>query len=220
MGLSYDTIFVLVVIIIVVIVILSLLLFKTINNSTNTNVSDEQSTSNVSLDEKIKPYFPLSHDANSLVLSCMDFRFINQTVEYLYGRNETEDFDYFVLAGASLGYNESNTYNDSGCIHHNKLHIDPAWKRAYEDHIRLAIDLHDIKEIIVIDHMDCGMYRAVYGDICSKAEQKLHIENIHKFIDSLKSTDEFGWMKYEGILIQVVDEGDLKFKVVYEEEVN
>jgi len=48
----------------------------------------------------------------------------------------------------------------------------------------LAEKLHDIKEIIVIDHDKCGAYKFFYGpDITPEKERELHQENIQKFIE-------------------------------------
>lgn len=121
-----------------------------------------------------------THKANSLVLSCIDYRFISETIQHLYGINEANDFDYFVLAGASLGYNESvNHVEGTG-----------PWAATYEEHIGLAIQLHNITEIIVIDHMDCGYYKAIYNNssnfTSNKEERALHAFNINKFIEHLK----------------------------------
>lgn len=148
------------------------------------------------------------HKANALVLSCMDYRYISETVDYLYGRNNENDFDYFVLAGASLGYNQSK----NGC--------DASWSKSYEEHIRLALKLHHIEEIIVVDHMDCGYYKAVYGDMVDtpQKEQDKHKMNIHNFIATLKASTEFGALRYTGLLI-TPNLGGVTFKVVYEEDV-
>lgn len=68
---------------------------------------------------------------------------------------------FFILAGASLGYNQ-NVYS--------------AWTKTLDNHIELAKKLHDIKEIIVIDHMSCGAYKIFYNkkSITETEEIELH----------------------------------------------
>ena len=80
-----------------------------------------------------------------------------------------------ILAGASLGYNQ--TKFDS-------------WRKTVDDHIGLAKKLHNIKEIIVIDHMDCGAYRLLYEkpQISKNEEISLHKENFDKFRELIKNT--------------------------------
>ena len=105
--------------------------------------------------------------AKSLVLTCMDFRFVNDTVQFL-NKEYKDDYNKFSLAGASLGYNQ-NTF--------------PEWSITFDKHIELAKDLHDIDEIIVVDHMDCGAYRILYDNpsMSKEEEYDLHRKNLDKF---------------------------------------
>lgn len=161
------------------------------------------------------PHGEKKHQATSLVLSCLDYRFIGPTIEHLYQRSKAFDFDYFVLAGASLGYNESIQPEPTVEI---PEVTSRSWHDAFEDHIRLARTLHNIRQIIVIDHQECGYYHAVYGAevATSKQEAHKHEYNIHKFIQTMKSNPEFSDLKYTGLLIEV--EEPLRFRVIYEEE--
>lgn len=103
----------------------------------------------------------------ALVLSCMDFRFVNDTV-YFLNKEYKDEYNKFSLAGASLGYNQ-NTF--------------PEWGVTFDKHIDLSKDLHDIDEIIVIDHMDCGAYRILYENpnMSKEEEYQLHHKNLTKF---------------------------------------
>lgn len=136
-----------------------------------------------------------------LVLSCMDYRYITPTVQHLQ-ETRGHTFDYFVLAGASLGYNEGQ--KDPGL----------AWDKTFEAHIDLAIKLHGITEIVVIDHSDCGMYKATYGEIYDTEWRALHIENISLFIESLRQ--KYPALKFKGILI-LETASSPSFEVIYEE---
>src|SRR5437879_12599909 len=78
----------------------------------------------------------------ALLLTCMDHRLIDDVADYMQSptkRNMKEDYDYVVLAGASLGVNNT-TY--------------PAWGSTFWDHLATAIKLHQIKKVIIIDHRD------------------------------------------------------------------
>jgi hypothetical protein len=154
------------------------------------------------------------HQATSLVLSCLDYRFIGPTIDFLYQQSSAFDFDYFVLAGASLGFNESSLPEPTVEI---PEVTSRSWHIAFEDHIRLARKLHNIHRIIIIDHDQCGYYHAIYGDEVSTPEQEAHKHeyNIHKMIETLKSNPEFSDLSYTGLLIEVED--PLRFRVVYEE---
>ena len=48
----------------------------------------------------------------------------------------------------------------------------PAWSKTFWDHVGLAVDLHHIERVIVMDHRDCGAYRVVLGEDFGKDPQK------------------------------------------------
>lgn len=109
-----------------------------------------------------------SHTAKAMVLSCMDFRLIDDEVYYFNKLGYTNNYDKFILAGASLGYNQ-DTF--------------PIWASTFDKHIQLAIQLHDIDEIIVVDHMGCGAYKLLYNKplLSNEEEFKLHKMNLERF---------------------------------------
>ena len=103
------------------------------------------------------------HEAKAIALTCIDFRLVDDTVVQLNKLGYLNKYDEFILAGASLGYNTS---------------VDNGWSGVFEEHINIAKDLHDIHEIIIIDHLSCGMYKNVYGELTSEQELDKHIENL------------------------------------------
>lgn len=109
-----------------------------------------------------------SHTAKALVITCMDFRLIDDAVYFLDSKGYNNNYDEFILAGASLGYNQTK-YN--------------SWKKTADEHIYLSKKLHDIKDIIVIDHMDCGAYKMFYNKtkIPREEEINLHKKNFQTF---------------------------------------
>lgn len=83
-----------------------------------------------------------------LLLSCMDFRLMDDIGRYMAERGFHEKYDHLVLAGASLG-----AVNDKY----------PAWRKTFWDHVDLAVQLHQIERLVVMDHRDCGAYRLLVG---------------------------------------------------------
>ncbi|CAK0774317.1 carbonic anhydrase [uncultured Gammaproteobacteria bacterium] len=116
-----------------------------------------------------------SGSIEAVVLSCMDYRLVDKTVEYLDHLDHMKgEYDHIVLAGASLG-----------------VVIDkwPAWAQTFWDHIQIAIDLHHVKDVVVIDHRDCGAYKVVYGKDFAKEpaeETAIHTENLRKIAALIK----------------------------------
>ena len=88
---------------------------------------------------------PMAGEADALLLSCMDYRLIGDVADYM--QNELhlkKNYDYVILAGASLGVN-NRTYRN--------------WGRTFWQHLATAIDLHNIHQVIIIDHRNCGAYK-------------------------------------------------------------
>lgn len=86
------------------------------------------------------------HTAEALLLSCMDYRLIDDITRYMDGRGMTNQYDHIVLAGASLGALTDAFKN---------------WNKAFWEHLKIAADLHQIKKVILMDHRDCGAYKVL-----------------------------------------------------------
>jgi carbonic anhydrase len=102
---------------------------------------------------------------DALLLSCMDYRLMDEVGAYMNKRGLKDNYDHVVLAGSSLGAVTSKY---------------PGWGQTFNDHLGLAIKLHDIQRVIVIDHRDCGAYRLVLGkDLKDDAEKAAHAKELH-----------------------------------------
>jgi carbonic anhydrase-like protein len=84
----------------------------------------------------------------ALLLNCIDYRLTAATSRYMADRQMEGKYDQFILAGASLGA---------------KTDQFPAWSTTFWEHVQVAIDLHRIRRIIVMDHRDCGAYKEILG---------------------------------------------------------
>jgi carbonic anhydrase len=83
-----------------------------------------------------------------LLLTCMDYRLTDDTVAYMDGRGLRDKYDHVVLAGASLGA-LTDKY--------------PSWGETFWSHLDVAITLHAIHKVMVLDHRDCGAYKVILG---------------------------------------------------------
>lgn len=103
---------------------------------------------------------------DALLLSCMDYRLMDDVTRYMDGIGMTDRYDHIILAGASLGATTSKF---------------PAWNETFWEHLEVAIKLHHIHRVYVMDHRDCGAYKVVlnydYGQDRS-AETKIHFETL------------------------------------------
>ena len=109
------------------------------------------------------------HTAKAMVINCMDFRLRDNMSCHLNRLGYKNKYDEVIGAGASLAYNGLLDYS--------------GWNTYIDQHIQLAFDLHDISEIIIIDHMHCGAYKEHYATaypdgMTDEEEYQLHIENL------------------------------------------
>jgi hypothetical protein len=124
-----------------------------------------------------------------LAVSCMDLRLLDQIVDFMDQEGLTNRYDQVIFAGASLGalgvpgyeYCKSPKKNYSG------------WKNTFLDHLDAAYALHHIKDVVIIEHRDCGAYEkflpgteGVFCDETLKKETKCH----HKYAYDLKQEIE------------------------------
>ena len=85
----------------------------------------------------------------ALLLSCMDFRLVDHTARYMASRGLKDKYDHIILAGAALGALTEKF---------------PAWNQTFWDHVGVALDLHKIHKVVVLDHRDCGAYKVILGE--------------------------------------------------------
>ncbi|AXE29980.1 hypothetical protein DK842_08790 [Chromobacterium phragmitis] len=99
---------------------------------------------------------------DALLLSCMDYRLVHAFGEFMDGQGLRGKYDHIVLAGASL-----TAITDKF----------PDWNATFWQHLGVAIDLHHIKRVVLLDHRDCGAYKVAFGEDFAKdpaKESKIH----------------------------------------------
>ena len=129
------------------------------------------------------------HHCKAVLLTCIDFRFWRETVDFAETELKIQDFD-FPLPGAAKAINECQNEDDISlkCI-------------------SVPCDLHHAEEIIIVNHADCGAYGGAEkfdGDI--EAEQKFHENELQKAKEKILAK----YPDKEVILIyaKLVDDGD------------
>ena len=110
--------------------------------------------------------------AIAIVITCIDFRLIDDAVLFFNSIGLNNNYDEFILAGASLGYNQT---------------LYSAWTETLDKHIELSKQLHNISEVIVLDHMKCGAYKLFYNleSIDRAKEIAMHKDNFIVFTQTI-----------------------------------
>jgi carbonic anhydrase len=112
--------------------------------------------------------------ADTLLLSCIDYRLPGKIARYMEGRGLDANYDHVILAGASLGVTNS---------------VYAHWGQTFRDHLELAIRLHSIGRLIVLDHRECGSYRVIFGtNLSGEAETAQHATELHKLAREIHTT--------------------------------
>ncbi len=106
----------------------------------------------------------------ALLLNCIDYRLAGYATRYMEGRGLTKEYDQIVLAGAALA-----------AVH-------PAvadWNQTFWDHVQVALDLHSIRRVIVMDHRDCGAFRVFLGpESIATPDSELQVHAV--YLDTLR----------------------------------
>lgn len=124
---------------------------------------------------------------DALLLSCMDFRLMDDIERYMSSRKLRDKYDHIVLAGASLGA-ITDRY--------------PAWNKTFWEHLDIAIQLHSIHTVIVMDHRDCGAYKVILGPEHAKdpkTEKDAHATQLKKLKTQI--TAKYPKLKVEMLLM-------------------
>ena len=115
----------------------------------------------------------VAHEAKALVYSCMDFRLLDDIVTFMNEKGFNNNYDQFILAGCSLAFVNEKFKQ---------------WRKTARDHLDLAIKLHKVREVICIEHDQCGAYKMCYPDMKPGDERQFHIENVVKFEQKIKKS--------------------------------
>lgn len=92
--------------------------------------------------------FGASGKYEAMLVTCIDPRFPQQSLNYMKNRKLTGKYSQFTFAGASIGV------------------VAPAfktWAPAFWDNLGASMQLHQITKVIAMNHRDCGAAKIAYG---------------------------------------------------------
>ncbi len=132
------------------------------------------------------------HTIKGLIVSCVDYRLVSDDLpEFTKTLGLVENADLITIPGASLGAVLNDKHPAIKNAKQNLGTALPAHKHHMHD-LGEAFDItyqflqkvHGFTDIYVIDHRDCGMYKAAYAKSYASerdAETAQHVENMIKF---------------------------------------
>ena len=125
-----------------------------------------------------RPYPPPRK--NVLLLSCMDLRLIDDLVPFMEGDNLSNRYDQLVFAGSALGVIQQDH---------------ESWFDVFFQHLDIAVQLHQIQDVYIMEHRDCGAYakflgqQGKYGD--TPSELMREEQDHRKFAFQLRARRKF-----------------------------
>ena len=167
-----------------------------------TNTPDTESFITQLLADETKRDQLVEHNAKAIVLSCMDFRDIDDLTFLFNKLKYNNNYDQFILAGASFGIltkddNWPGSDKTMALIPSLEKNLDVSatitedyLQKSFFLHVALAVMLHNITEIIIIDHMDCGACKAILKallnktDINQQEEYDYHIKSLQYILQN------------------------------------
>lgn len=107
-----------------------------------------------------------SHQCQSLVIRCMDFR-----------------FNPYVLKLLNSAFKEQGgigSYDSRGSLGGSRAIVNASSRKLIFSAIDIAVERHCISRIIIIDHVDCGAYGGSKRFANNIQEEKFHIKQLKK----------------------------------------
>ena len=109
----------------------------------------------------------------AMVLSCIDPRFQPKVFSYLKEKNLAGKYSSFTIAGGSIGVTAKKFKK---------------WHSTFWENLATSIKLHNISNLIVINHNDCGAAKIVNGNnkFSTTIENKIHNQSFKIIKKKLK----------------------------------
>jgi len=116
-------------------------------------------------------------EKNVLVISCIDLRLTDNLLHFLHHDNLANRYDHFALAGTSLSAFAATDHKDLFNEDALNSFSFQSWKKSLDEHLQIAVALHDIRDVYIVEHASCGAYKTFLKDgkfHSAEEEQKSH----------------------------------------------
>lgn len=137
----------------------------------------------------------MSHSATALILHCIDFRFVHETVHFMKQQGLIDQYDDVGAAGAAKNLADPSETTDREFILRQ---------------IEIAVRLHGIRQVYLVNHRDCGAYGQIFST--SEAETARHAEDL-RAAEALV-LDKFPKLGVKKVLATLAAPGRVTFEVL------
>ena len=137
----------------------------------------------------------MPHACKALVIRCMDFRFISAINEYLESKNLLNHCDIVAAAGAVKNFASPEHELD---------------REFLMRQIDIAKRLHGIREVILINHTDCGAYGGRKAFTSREEEREKHSEELRAAATMV--AERYPSLAIQTLIADIEDSGEINIK--------
>jgi carbonic anhydrase len=130
----------------------------------------------------------------ALIIHCSDFRFGKAVGTYLEDTHLVNDCD--IIAVDSAAKNIASPTNEGD-------------REFVMNQIGLAKSLHEIKQVVVMNHTDCSGYGGRSAFPTRADEEKRHFDDIRKAVEVIAS--KYSDLAFITVLANIEDDGSIHF---------
>jgi len=139
----------------------------------------------------------MKHTCSTLVLQCMDFRFIDDIGMFMESMDLRGDYDVVSLAGAQKNIADPYDSHDTELVYRQ---------------LEISKKLHGMKQVILLAHMDCGAYGGSKAFASKDEERARYLKDLdHAASHLTKRVEGVSVIK---VLARIDDVGKVDFEKV------
>lgn len=139
----------------------------------------------------------MSHHCKALILHCIDFRFGEAIKNWLVENHLLNNCDIVSLAGATKGLISPKYPTDSEIILRQ---------------IEISTKLHNISQVILMNHTDCGAYGGHEAFESAEAEHNQHVDDMKKAKKIILT--KFPELQIKIVLVKINPLGQIGFEEI------
>ncbi|MGI9461094.1 MAG: carbonic anhydrase [Alphaproteobacteria bacterium] len=133
--------------------------------------------------KKLQPTKQLS--ASTLLLTCIDYRMVKFIHNYMLLRGLEDDYSHIALASGALAVTNKKFSH---------------WGKSFWDHLHIALEVHHIHRVILLNHRNCAAHRMILGEQVEKSRD----DETHSHQKELQKTKSLILKKYPHLVIELL----------------
>ena len=139
----------------------------------------------------------MKHECSSILFRCMDFRFEPAITDWLKKEGLLGDVDIVSIAGAVKTFLTPKT---------------PAEAEFAMRHVEISQNLHHSKNVVLMNHLDCGAYGGRKAFASDEEEKTKHVADMRAAKDAISA--KFPEYTFRLVLAHIDERGTVGFEEI------